>query len=1235
MSLKTVHTVQAPWFYPTGNTSPVCYMQNLPPDEDAALLLLGCGDMRSLLFTTYCEEATNTRKLDFTCCDLEAEIVARNILALSIIVDDTKGERVHQLWNIYYHVFLDQESARVLRSQAQKLSSFADSLQSWASSPYAKLIRFGDSTTLKATAKLWASFTIEPATGELYKSAQAELKKSWTNAKKMKKDIMGENYCMVDSTRSAAPLLSAGVQDSTNHYRIFWQTGTTFEDRQAIQKATIANPMFGTHRRPLTLHYGAHPLAGYHLAPAYARLLSDSPLTSAATGLTVNKKASRALQAATIQLSQWCAAFRAVSSRVTIRYVASDAIAFCHVLQYHQKNTESMSAHWYRSIWTYEPLVLDSVDYGEGGDAPTAFHVIDSSNLMDHLGCLNLLVATSGLLLRTTSSSLRTEMLIPREGNTADSVGSMLCGDLPSVALLLGLTPVQYWSDATATWHAPRAMSTELFGDNWHAVMSRPILIWKPVDLSGTQYEAAQLAKLFLSIYLDMFQDESWAKRFSMLGISNKQEFEQKLTAYEVYTRASFVVLLQHIKGARITNWERFMRLLIHDGILNDQTLNMGPHHLQSLFVHLDMLSVWQPDMDWWHPRSFAQDLKGRFKGWKDIPPTVCVTLVVPYSNVAMFADISEGNGTPLCQLQLHSSLSPKEAFFPDVQLGFGQAKPTGKAYTNQYALTMHEDAKGWNGSSALIVSAMVSTCSLVEYGDQECNVVFALKNTPVALAQFRSKLGFSLHLHRSAVGNKDVFVTRYRPNMRGHVVTGAAATFSPNAKCSPPQGALIPSPLENNNISIFPALDARTGRVTALRILFHIESEEGKASLQQGGEVAWEIESPRELVLTIGKKFKQVLALPLPLHTASSKTKIARKSSWIEYTAPVASVKDLSLRADSVFRSFVNQESQPVLESLHYVHVDALPKLQLNAPLSEIAWLTAVVSPKVTMSTAEFKQYQMMLAMDAVMLPGRLGIKESLQSMYAHIFSLEGVARGQVFQLGTSATSFGVLYVDAVRMDVSNQTTLLDAAFFPHQGGPEILTVDNILQGRGKTYIGIKVQKDEASFWKHLLPAFAERCRQWKHKDICEYRISGRMPLSIDDNKPFMCTCGMGIFPDNYLGNHNSAKQLLKHGTRVAVPVVSASPISKDDPDSVSFASLFKDQEKRKNENQSTVRTLRVEDITAKKGTCFECGAKEAEGGEALLKCSKCKVAQYCSAECQKKEWKTHKLVCKQLKEN
>lgn len=43
------------YFYPIGNTSAISLTRDLPPEDPANMLLLGCGDARNVLYTIYCE----------------------------------------------------------------------------------------------------------------------------------------------------------------------------------------------------------------------------------------------------------------------------------------------------------------------------------------------------------------------------------------------------------------------------------------------------------------------------------------------------------------------------------------------------------------------------------------------------------------------------------------------------------------------------------------------------------------------------------------------------------------------------------------------------------------------------------------------------------------------------------------------------------------------------------------------------------------------------------------------------------------------------------------------------------------------------------------------------------------------------------------------------------------------------------------------------------------------------
>jgi hypothetical protein len=134
------------------------------------------------------------------------------------------------------------------------------------------------------------------------------------------------------------------------------------------------------------------------------------------------------------------------------------------------------------------------------------------------------------------------------------------------------------------------------------------------------------------------------------------------------------------------------------------------------------------------------------------------------------------------------------------------------------------------------------------------------------------------------------------------------------------------------------------------------------------------------------------------------------------------------------------------------------------------------------------------------------------------------------------------------------------------------------------------------------------------------------------------MCTCGTGIFPEEYLKNNKQVKAFLKHAVRAAIPVIYASPVS---PGSGALPFPFKntanpqpgaDNQARK----AATAKLRIEDLDLKKGICFACDAKMGKDKPELLSCGGCNFAQYCSKECQVKDWRAeHKHMCKQLKES
>src|SRR5689334_3914321 len=83
--------------------------------------------------------------------------------------------------------------------------------------------------------------------------------------------------------------------------------------------------------------------------------------------------------------------------------------------------------------------------YGSGGGAPTRFDVVNTSNLADRTGILNLMCLAGTLLKNKPSSTLHTEIVSQDPQDERERFKSLLGGDTTALSLLLGLTPVAYW----------------------------------------------------------------------------------------------------------------------------------------------------------------------------------------------------------------------------------------------------------------------------------------------------------------------------------------------------------------------------------------------------------------------------------------------------------------------------------------------------------------------------------------------------------------------------------------------------------------------------------------------------------------------------------------------------------------------------------------------------------------------------------------------------------------------
>lgn len=148
-----------------------------------------------------------------------------------------------------------------------------------------------------------------------------------------------------------------------------------------------------------------------------------------------------------------------------------------------------------------------------------------------------------------------------------------------------------------------------------------------------------------------------------------------------------------------------------------------------------------------------------------------------------------------------------------------------------------------------------------------------------------------------------------------------------------------------------------------------------------------------------------------------------------------------------------------------------------------------------------------------------------------------------------------------------------------------------------------ILLNHDELTFWKHALPAMVERCRTWDHISSCEYSIG--IPVSVEGRRLPICSCGQGKVGQGF-NEVAEWKSFAPYVTRLAI-----API---------FAVPYLEPVRRLPTTPYTTRT-RTGEGEMRCNVCGKHGSK---------KCARCENVMYCSRECQRKDWKIHKTVCK-----
>ena len=301
-----------------------------------------------------------------------------------------------------------------------------------------------------------------------------------------------------------------------------------------------------------------------------------------------------------------------------------------------------------------------------------------------------------------------------------------------------------------------------------------------------------------------------------------------------------------------------------------------------------------------------------------------------------------------------------------------------------------------------------------------------------------------------------------------------------------------------------------------------------------------------------------------------------------------------------------IQQDKILSLWNVHYVDLELLPVLDISAS-SKLSFVQIHVDMSFSdrerrLCAAEAEGRLQTSELDVV-----TRVKQSIHHLVVNSSGLKpGERRCPVIGLSDpdDGGTFTMIFINDVRLDLASHAVVVDSCVLPLTKDLMWRLFNAIAKVQEEGLMTTITKPDEVKAWKHLLPAFTERCRRWSHTANCEYLSSG-VPVSEKIDQSPLCSCGRG----KHLGSFTqkkSWKDFTPYVTRAAISPLFAVPFV----DSIGADMLDASRRHAQRDN-----------------ACANC---HGPGEPKLLVCSTCKNVSYCSKSCQKADWKVHKKYCK-----
>ena len=465
------------------------------------------------------------------------------------------------MWTIFHDFYIDHNSSAMddIFFQCEKLIKHAETMESWANGPWGNIFRMVNIETLHKVRDLWLKYI------SMYHSPDKDvLADVDRQVKAYTRQVVREYYGRdgnVDEhqkvpslTNSFGILAARSIHCAQAYMSNYWTTGITPGDDSDLD-SPILNPLFhytSVAGDKFVLDHTMAPLAIYHLWNSVADQDESEVAFPANSPDSLKNKADfhlkKAIASAKAQFIDWCKAFRKFvksEGKMVIRFAVANPISFCMGLQQQTATTLPKVVN-FSNPWSGKSLEFDT---DSRNVVPSTFNVIDSAQLVDRVGGVNVLIATVPLLHSSPESSIYTESAKIPWTDELNLLNRLLCSEPTFMCNLLGVAPLAY-----LTGTSTRALLQDfpiLF--DFSGKQPSPLLtsiVWK-VPTSGdskvtdpmkVSFDDNNISSLLLNIYDSMF--------------ANPNENTDSKEFCDQYTHAGFAALLAFVKRRVYVDWE-------------------------------------------------------------------------------------------------------------------------------------------------------------------------------------------------------------------------------------------------------------------------------------------------------------------------------------------------------------------------------------------------------------------------------------------------------------------------------------------------------------------------------------------------------------------------------------------------------------------------------------------------------------------------------------------------------